>query len=327
MERARHSRKAPGKASRRGLSIMELTEMFPDNETAEAWFVAQRWSSGVCCPECGSLDVQDRKTRKPQPYRCRDCRKDFSVKTGTLMHASNLGYQTWAFAIYMVVTNLKSVSSMKLHRDLKITQKTAWHLMHRIRENWDDRSGSFAGPIEVDETYVGGKRRNMHNAQRKELTGRGPVGKTAVVGAKDRATNKVAAKVVTATDKETLQGFVKDWAATHATVYTDDASAYDALPFDHAVIKHSLSEYVKGDVHTNGIESLWSMLKRAHKGTFHKLSPKHLDRYVQEFAGRHNIRERDTIEQMGTVARNMAHKRLRYRTLIADNGLDSGARA
>ena len=250
--------------------LMELTEMFPDNETAEAWFVAQRWSSGVCCPECGSLDVQDRKTRKPQPYRCRDCRKDFSVKTGTLMHASNLGYRTWAFAIYMVVTNLKSVSSMKLHRDLKITQKTAWHLMHRIRENWDDRSGSFAGPIEVDETYVGGKRRNMHNAQRKELTGRGSVGKTAVVGAKDRATNKVAAKVVTATDKETLQGFVKDWAATHATVYTDDASAYDALPFDHAVIKHSLSEYVKGDVHTNGIESLWSMLKRAHKGTFHK---------------------------------------------------------
>ena len=306
---------------------MELTEMFPDNQTAEAWFIQQRWPTGVCCPECGSLDVQDRKTRKPQPYRCRDCRKDFSVKTGTLMHASNLGYRTWAFAIYMVVTNLKSVSSMKLHRDLKITQKTAWHLMHRIRENWDDRSGAFAGPVEVDETYVGGKRRNMHNAQRKELTGRGSVGKTAVVGAKDRATNKVAAKVVTSTDRETLQGFVKDWAATQATVYTDDASAYDALPFDHAVIKHSLSEYVKGDVHTNGIESLWSMLKRAHKGTFHKLSPKHLDRYVQEFAGRHNIRERDTIDQMGMVARNMAHKRLRYRTLIADNGLDSGARA
>ena len=327
MERARHSHKAPGKASRQGLSIIELTEMFPDNETAEQWFIEQRWPSGVCCPECGSLDVQERKTRKPQPYRCRDCRKDFSVKTATLMHGSNLGYRTWAFAIYMVVTNLKSVSSMKLHRDLKITQKTAWHLMHRIRENWQDRKDTFAGPVEVDETYVGGKRKNMPNSVRKELTGRGSVGKTAVVGAKDRATNKVAAKVVESTDKETLQGFVKDYADQQAIVYTDDASAYESLPFNHASVKHSLSEYVKGDVHTNGIESLWSMLKRAHKGTFHKLSPKHLDRYVQEFAGRHNIRELDTVAQMGMVAQNMARKRLRYRQLIADNGLPSGARA
>ena len=308
---------------------MELTKMFPDNETAEAWFIAQRWPTGVCCPGCGSLNVQERKTRKPQPYRCRDCRKDFSVRTGTLMHATNLGYRTWAFAIYMVVTNLKSVASMKLHRDLKITQKTAWHLMHRIRENFDDRSDSFAGPVEVDETYVGGKRSNMSNAKRKALadTGRGPVGKTAVVGAKDRSTKKVAARVVASTDKDTLQGFVKKHAAPEATVYTDDSKAYDALPFDHAVIKHSLSEYVRGDVHTNGIESLWSMLKRAHKGTFHKLSPKHLDRYVQEFAGRHNLREQDTIDQMGMVAHSMAHKRLRYRTLIKANGLDSGARA
>ena len=307
---------------------MELTEMFPDNETAEDWFVAQRWPSGVCCPECGSLDVQERRTRKPQPYRCRDCRKDFSVKTDTLMHASNLGYRTWAFAIYMVVTNLKSVSSMKLHRDLKITQKTAWHLMHRIRENWDDRSGAFAGPVEVDETYMGGKRRNMSNSKRKELanTGRGAVGKTAIVGVKDRATKQVAAKVVSSTDSDTLQGFIKNHTATGATVYTDDARAYKALPFNHAVIKHSLSEYVNGDVHTNGIESLWSMLKRAHKGTFHKLSPKHLDRYVQEFAGRHNMREQDTITQMSMVAQNMDSKRLRYRQLIAYNGLSSGAR-
>ena len=197
--------------------------MFPDNETAEQWFVEQHWPSGVCCPECGSLNVQERKTRKPQPYRCHDCRKDFSVKTGTLMHGSNLGYRTWAFAIYMVVTNLKSVSSMKLHRDLKITQKTAWHLMHRIRENWQDRKETFTGPVEVDETFMGGKRRNMHNSQGKELEGRGAVGKTAVVGAKDRATNRFAAKVVESTDKETLQGFVRDWADLQAAVYTDDA--------------------------------------------------------------------------------------------------------
>ncbi len=120
---------------------------------------------------------------------------------------------------------------------------------------------------------------------------------------------------------------MKDHTRVGATVYTDDAKAYDALPFNHAVIKHSLSEYVKGDIHTNGIESLWSMIKRAHTGTFHKLSPKHLDRYVQEFAGRHNMREQDTAEQIASIRRGMEGKRLRYKTLIADNGLISGSRA
>ena len=169
----------------------------------------------------------------------------------------------------------------------------------------------------------------MSNTRRKALanTGRGPVGKTAVVGAKDRRTKRVAAKVVHATDQQTLQGFVEEHAAPGATVYTDDATAYESLRFNHATVKHSLSEYVKGEVHTNGIESLWSMLKRAHKGTFHKLSPKHLDRYVQEFAGRHNVREQDTIEQMATVADGMDGKRLTYERLIRDNGLENGARS
>ena len=127
----------------------------------------------------------------------------------------------------------------------------------------------------------------------------------------------MAAQVVHATNQETLQGFVGDHVAPGATVYTDEATAYESLPFTHATVKHSLSEYVKGDVHTNGIESLWSMLKRAHMGTFHKLSPKHLDRYVQEFAGRHNIRDLDTIDQMAFVIDAMIGKRLRYMDLIA----------
>ncbi len=169
----------------------------------------------------------------------------------------------------------------------------------------------------------------MSNTKRKELadTGRGPVGKTAVVGVKDRATKQVAAKVVTATDAATLQGFVGEHASPGATVYTDDHGGYEGMPFTHGTVKHSLSEYVKGDIHTNGIESLWSMLKRAHKGTFHKLSPKHLDRYVQEFASRQNLREEDTIAQLAALSGGMDGKQLRYRTLIADNGLASGARA
>ena len=141
--------------------------MFPDDRTSEQWFTEQRWPDGAACPQCGSVNVHERPTRKPQPYRCRDCRKDFSVRTGTLMHGSNLGFQKWAIAIYLVTTNLKGVSSMKLHRDLKVTQKTAWYLAHRIRETWEDNALPFAGPVEVDETYIGGKAANRPLAKRR----------------------------------------------------------------------------------------------------------------------------------------------------------------
>ena len=326
------AKQAPGKGYRKGITLKQIMQMFPDDETAEAWFIADRWPTGVCCPHCGSLNVQTGCKHPTMPFRCREkaCgRKRFSTKTGTVMEGSKIGYQDWGIASVEIMTSLKRVSSMKLHRDLGITQKSAWFLAHRLRSAMSQNGTLFAGPVEVDETYVGGRRANMSNARRKELadTGRGPVGKTAVVGAKDRVTKQVSAKVVTSTDKDTLQGFVKDHAAPGATVYTDDAKAYESLPFNHEVVKHSLSEYVNGDAHTNGIESLWSMLKRAHKGTFHKLSPKHLDRYVQEFAGRHNMREQDTIDQMKGLRHGMERKRLRYRTLIADNGLESGARA
>ena len=322
--------KAPGKAFRKGITLKQLMQMFPDNETAEQWFIKQRWPNGVCCPKCGSLNVQTGAKHPTMPFRCREkeCGKLFSTKTGTVMEGSKIGYQDWIIASFLVMTSLKSVSSMKLSRDLGITQKSAWFLAQRLRVALSQDDGKqFAGPVEVDETYFGGKRQNMSKAKRKQFEGRGPAGKTAVIGAKDRATKQVAVKVVTSTDKDTLHGFVKDCVAPGATVYTDDAGGYESLPFDHAVIKHSLSEYVKGDIHTNGIESLWSMLKRAHKGTFHKLSPKHLDRYVQEFAGRHNVRELDTAEQLVSISDGMRGKRLRYEQLIADNGLDSTARS
>ena len=219
---------------------------------------------------------------------------------------------------------------MKLKRDIGVSQPTAWFMLHRIREAWGgDSEGPFDGPVEFDETYFGGKRRNMSNAQRKELagTGRGAVGKVAVVGAKDRATNKVAAQVVEATDRETLHDFVAENAEPDAVVYTDDAAAYEGIPNPHQSVKHSVSEYVNGMAHTNGIESFWSMLKRAHKGTFHKISPKHLDRYVQEFAGKHNIRDSGTLVQMRDTVARLVGRNLLYRDLIADNGLSSGSGA
>ena len=206
---------------------------------------------------------------------------------------------------------------MKLHRDIGVTQKTAWFMLHRIREAWGgDGDGPFGGPVEFDETYVGGKRKNMSNAKRKAATGRGPVDMVAVVGAKDRATNKVNARVIESTDKGTLQDFVAENAEPDAVVYTDDAAAYEGIPNPHQSVKHSVSEYVNGMAHTNGIESFWSMLKRAHKGTFHKISPKHLQRYVNEFCARHNMRDSDTLDQMASIAADMAGKRLTYKELI-----------
>ena len=166
---------------------------------------------------------------------------------------------------------------------------------------------------------------NKH-AHKKQRLGRGGIGKSAVVGAKDRATNEVRAEVVNGTDAKTLQGFVADHAAPSATVYTDEAAAYKGMPFKHESVRHSTGEYVREMAHTNGIESFWAILKRAHRGVYHKISPKHLQRYIDQFAAKHNIRERDTIDQMGAVARSMAGKRLPYRTLVADNGRASGAR-
>ena len=193
--------KSPGKAHRQGITLAQLFRLFPDDDAAKKWFVDVRWPTGVTCPRCRSDNIQSNVKHKTQDYRCRSCRKWFSARTGTVMESSKLGLQTWMVAVYLLSTSLKGQSSMKLHRDLGITQKSAWHLAMRIRETWDKDGGLFSGPVEIDETYMGGRRKNMSNATRKTLTGRGPVGKTAVIGAKDRDTNKVVAVPIADTTK------------------------------------------------------------------------------------------------------------------------------
>ncbi len=291
-------------------------DLFPDDETAERWFIETRWPDGPQCIDCQSANVFERKRKhgRQVQFRCRDCKKLFSVKAGTLMQDSKLPFRTWALALYLLSTNLKGASSMKLHRDLDITQKSAWHLAHRIRETWMGHYPAFDGPVEADETYIGGLNHNRHKRDRK--AGRGGANKVAVAGVKDRATNRVSAATVKGVDGPTLQHFVKLRTDQEAMVYTDEWRSYRGLR-NHAMVRHSIGEYVRGQAHTNGIESFWSMLKRGLTGTYHQMSAKHLDRYVGEFAGRHNQRSQDTIEQMRVMVRGMEGKRLRFRELIA----------
>ena len=262
-----------------------------------------------------SEDIDLTPSRKPQPFRCRDCRKHFSVKTGTVLHGSKLSLRQWAIAFYLCMTSLKGVSSMKLHRDLGITQKAAWHMAHRIREAWNDETEKFVGPVEVDETYIGGLERNKHESKKLRVGG-GTIGKNAVLGMKDRETNWVVAEPVDSTDAPTIRSFIRDYTEPTAQVYSDDHRSYSNLGRPHETVKYSIAEYVREQAHTNGIESFWANMKCGYQGVYHKMSPKHLPRYLDEFAGRHNARPMDTAEQMSLMVTAREGKRFRYEDLI-----------
>ncbi len=301
------------------LSILQLMDMFPDDETAERWFVSKRWPDGVCCPHCQSKNVQEKTTHPRMPFRCRTCRKFFSVKSNCFMENSKIGYRAWALAIYLMISHVKGVSSLQLHKELGVAQETAWFMEHRIRNAWDADSIKFSGEVEVDECFIGGLERNKH-ANKRLRQGGGTAGKFVVVGVYDRDSRMVAAKVVEDTKSTTLQKFVTEHTTREAIVNTDEARAYWGLPRRRKVVDHQAKQYSipETGATTNRIESFWAIIKRAYKGTYHWMSGKHLQRYVDEFVWRANNRELDAEDRMAQTVRDGVGKRLRYKDLIAE---------
>lgn len=295
------------------ISLYEFFAKFPNEESARLYFENQRWAGETVCPHCGSETVSECKDHKPMPYRCKSCRKHFSVRTGTVLAESRLPLHKWMMAMYMLTTARKGISSVQMAKELGVTQKTAWFLAQRIRECWlgDDNNDKLDGTVEVDETYIGGKAKNMHakdRAQRKQFK------KQAVVGVLKRGGEIRASH----TDRKAASMEVHKNVEVGSTVMTDAASVYKHLgtKFDHHIVNHSVGEYVRGQAHTNGIESFWALLKRGHYGIYHYMSAKHLNRYVNEFAFRHNTRDLGTMGFIASTITRAAGKRIKYVDLI-----------
>ncbi|WP_213980157.1 IS1595 family transposase [Sphingomonas sp. dw_22] len=296
-------------------TLFQMMAAFPDEQSAIDHFTAIRWKDGAFCPLCGSTRVyhfSDRRTHK-----CGDCRKRFSIKVGTIFEDSKIELRKWMMAIWLITSHKKGIASTQLAKDLGVTQKTAWFMLHRLRHAVRTQSFNrpLDGEVEVDETYVGGKASNRHKGDPKN--GPGTSGKVAVIGALQRG-GKAVATVIDRTDTRTLDIFVHAVVDPSATISTDEHSGYRHLgrTFTHGVVRHSAGEYVSGDTHTNGIEGFWSLLKRQIVGIHHFVSPKHLNAYVAESTWRFNLRE------MGEGARVNAllaetNGRLRYKELIA----------
>jgi transposase-like protein len=302
-------------------TLQQAIRFFSDDLTCVQLVASRRWSNGkAICPRCKSDNNTFMQSRKVWQCKNKECKKQFSVKVGTIFEDSPIGLDKWLTAMWLIVNAKNGISSYEIHRAIGITQKSAWFMLHRLRLAM--QNGSFeklSGDVECDETFIGGKAKNMHKAKReKKIKGRGSVGKTAVMGLLERKGN-VRAKVIESTDRETLHAGVKENVETGANLFTDEWRSYQGLEdaYVREVINHSV-EYVRGNVHTNGIENFWSLLKRTIGGTYVSVEPYHLAKYVNEQVFRFNERKGNDKDRFLIVLNSVSGKRLTYSELIGN---------
>jgi transposase-like protein len=297
-------------------TLQEVIKHFSDEAICINFIASLRWVDGVAiCPRCENTSTSFLSTRNV--WKCKACKKQFSVKVGTIFEGSNISLDKWICGIWLITNAKNGISSYEIHRAIGITQKSAWFMLHRIRAAM--KAGTFvklSGNVEVDETFVGGKAKNMHKAKREAIIqGRGSVGKTAVMGLLERK-GRVLAKVIERTDRETLHAEVKSNVEKGTNLFTDEWRSYRGLDNDyvHEVINHGV-EYVREHIHTNGIENFWALLKRTIKGTYVSVEPFHLGRYLDEQTFRFNERKGKDKDRFLKVVGNVSGKRLTYKEL------------